>query len=196
MQPTQISQADRSPDVEPAIRHVVPWRVASVSTLPDSLLRVTFVDGTMGDVDLRSFLNRPKPRERCLSRYVSRMSSLRWEWSWVRCNGPMALTWLPMPCTTRLRLMAGGLLSENQPASIRDSAGRKGFSEGFRLAKSGKAVPGGVGTEGVAPTSESLSFAQPRPQPALLCRFRSPPPRFSPCDPMTQWPVSSRLVTG
>ena len=50
MQPTQISQADRSPDVEPAIRHVVPWRVASVSTMPDLLLRVVFVDGTTGDV--------------------------------------------------------------------------------------------------------------------------------------------------
>ena len=51
MQPTQISQADRSPDVEPAIRHVVSWPVASMSTMPDLLLRVTFVDGTTGDVD-------------------------------------------------------------------------------------------------------------------------------------------------
>lgn len=57
MQPTQNSQADRSPAVEPAIRHLVPWRVASVSAMPDLLLRVTFVDGTMGDVDLRSFLS-------------------------------------------------------------------------------------------------------------------------------------------
>ena len=57
MQPTQISQTDRPPDVEPAIRHVVPWRVASVSTTPDLLLRVTFVDGTTGDVDLRNFLS-------------------------------------------------------------------------------------------------------------------------------------------
>ena len=57
MQPTQISQTDRPPDVEPAIRHVAPWRVASVSTTPDLLLRVTFVDGTTGDVDLRNFLS-------------------------------------------------------------------------------------------------------------------------------------------
>ncbi len=59
MRPTQISQPDRSPAVEPAIRHLVPWRVASVSAMPDLLLQVTFVDGTMGDVDLRSFLNGP-----------------------------------------------------------------------------------------------------------------------------------------
>ena len=59
MQPTQISQSDRSPDVEPAIRHVVPWRVVSVNATSDLLLRVTFVDGTTGDVDLRNFLSDP-----------------------------------------------------------------------------------------------------------------------------------------
>lgn len=56
MQPTQTSHTDRPPDVEPAIRHVVPWRVVSVSPVADLLLRVTFVDGTTGDVDLRNFL--------------------------------------------------------------------------------------------------------------------------------------------
>lgn len=60
MQPTQISKANRSPDVEPAIRRVVPWRVASVSAMPNQVLRVTFVDGTTGDVDLRNFLNGPQ----------------------------------------------------------------------------------------------------------------------------------------
>lgn len=57
MQPTQISQADRPADVEPAIRHVVPWRVVAVTAMPDFRLDVTFVDGTRGEVDLRSFLN-------------------------------------------------------------------------------------------------------------------------------------------
>ena len=60
MQPTQVSQTDRPFDVEPAIRHVVPWRVVSVSAMSDLLLRVTFVDGTTGDVDLRSFLSGPQ----------------------------------------------------------------------------------------------------------------------------------------
>ena len=62
MQPTQISQTDRSTAIEATIRHLVPWRVASVSAMPDLLLRVTFVDGTMGDVDLRSFLNGPQAK--------------------------------------------------------------------------------------------------------------------------------------
>ena len=60
MQPTQITKTDRSPDVEPAIRHVVPWRVASVSAMPNQVLRVTFVDGTTGEADLRTFLNAPQ----------------------------------------------------------------------------------------------------------------------------------------
>ena len=57
MQPTQVSKADRPPDVEPIIRHVVPWRVASVTAVPDFCLQVTFVDGTKGEVDLCNFLN-------------------------------------------------------------------------------------------------------------------------------------------
>lgn len=62
MQPTQISKTDRPPDVEPAIRHVVPWRVVSVSAMPDLLLQVTFVDGATGDVELRNFLNGPQAK--------------------------------------------------------------------------------------------------------------------------------------
>lgn len=60
MQPTQISQTDRPPDVEPAIRHTVPWRVVSVNPTPNLLLRVTFVAGTTGDVDLAKFLGHPR----------------------------------------------------------------------------------------------------------------------------------------
>jgi len=59
MQPTQVSQADRPPDVEPVIRHVVPWRVAAVSAVAGYRLDVTFVDGTKGEVDLGNFLNGP-----------------------------------------------------------------------------------------------------------------------------------------
>jgi len=39
---------------------MVPWRVVSVNTMPDLLLRVTFVDGTTGDVDLANFLGNPQ----------------------------------------------------------------------------------------------------------------------------------------
>lgn len=60
MQPTQTSETDRTPQVEPAIRHVVPWRVVSVSAASDRRLQVTFVDGTTGEVDLRNFLSDAK----------------------------------------------------------------------------------------------------------------------------------------
>lgn len=60
MQPTQNPQADRASEVEPPIRHLVPWRIVSVKAEPDHQLNVTFVDGTTGDVDLRNFLNDPQ----------------------------------------------------------------------------------------------------------------------------------------
>lgn len=60
MQPTQSSKTDRPSDVEPAIRHVVPWRVVSVSARPEFSLRVAFVDGTTGEVDMQNFLGGPQ----------------------------------------------------------------------------------------------------------------------------------------
>jgi hypothetical protein len=60
MQPTESPESNRTPEVEPPIRHTVPWRVTSVTALPDSRLRVAFVDGVTGDVDMRSFLSDPR----------------------------------------------------------------------------------------------------------------------------------------
>ena len=60
MQPTENPETNRTPEVEPPIRHTVPWRVSSVAVLPDARLRVTFVDGTAGEVDMRAFLSNPK----------------------------------------------------------------------------------------------------------------------------------------
>lgn len=60
MQPTENPQANRAPEVEPAIRHAVAWRLTSVTTLPDARLRVSFVDGTVGEVHMRAFLSNPK----------------------------------------------------------------------------------------------------------------------------------------
>lgn len=59
MQHTQVSKADRPPDVEPIIQHVVPWRVVAVTAVPDFRLDVMFVDGTRGEVDLGNFLSAP-----------------------------------------------------------------------------------------------------------------------------------------
>ncbi len=59
MQPTQVSQSNRALAVDPAIQPIAPWRVVSVHAEPDRRLRITFVDGTTGTVDLRDFLNAP-----------------------------------------------------------------------------------------------------------------------------------------
>jgi len=60
MQPTESPKSNRTPEVEPPIRHAVPWRVTSVTALQDFRLRVAFVDGVTGDVDMRSFLSDPR----------------------------------------------------------------------------------------------------------------------------------------
>ncbi len=60
MQPNANAENHRTPEVEPTIQHTVAWRLTSATALPDARLLVTFVDGTTGEVDLRSFLNNPK----------------------------------------------------------------------------------------------------------------------------------------
>jgi hypothetical protein len=57
MQPNANTESDRTPDVEPKIKHTAPWRVKSVTPLPDARLQVTFVDGTAGEVHMKSFLS-------------------------------------------------------------------------------------------------------------------------------------------
>jgi len=58
MSQTAAPELDLAAPIEPLIRHTVPWRVTSVTALPAALLRVTFVDGTSGQVDMRAFLER------------------------------------------------------------------------------------------------------------------------------------------
>ena len=57
MQPNANAQGDRTPEVDPSIKHSVPWRVTTVAALPEARLRVSFVDGAVGEVHLRSFLS-------------------------------------------------------------------------------------------------------------------------------------------
>jgi hypothetical protein len=59
MQPNANSKTNRTPEVEPGIRHTVAWRVTSVTALPESRLQVTFCDGTAGEVHMCSFLSDP-----------------------------------------------------------------------------------------------------------------------------------------
>jgi hypothetical protein len=56
MQPNANTKANRTAEVKPAIKHMVSWRVASVTALPDARLRVTFVDSTSGEVEMSAFL--------------------------------------------------------------------------------------------------------------------------------------------
>jgi hypothetical protein len=59
MQPNANAESNRAPEVTPEIKPNVPWRVASVTTLPDTRLRVAFFDGTSGEVHMKSFLSSP-----------------------------------------------------------------------------------------------------------------------------------------
>ena len=59
MQPVENPESNRTAEIKPAIRHTAPWRVISVIVLPDLRLRVTFVDGTSGEVDMSRFLRNP-----------------------------------------------------------------------------------------------------------------------------------------
>jgi len=59
MQPNANTEGNRTPEVETTIKHTVSWRVTSVNVLPDVRLRVTFVDGTAGEVHMKSFLSNP-----------------------------------------------------------------------------------------------------------------------------------------
>ena len=59
MQPAKNSESDRTAEIKPAIRHTAPWRVIAVAALPECRLRVTFVDGTSGEVDMSRFLRNP-----------------------------------------------------------------------------------------------------------------------------------------
>ena len=56
MQSNANTESNRTAEVETAIKHTVPWRVTCVTALPDTRLHVTFVDGTAGEVHMKSFL--------------------------------------------------------------------------------------------------------------------------------------------
>lgn len=60
MQPTQDPEGDRTSEIVPALRHAAPWRVSSVRIVGEARLQVTFIDGTVGEIDMCSFLQNPK----------------------------------------------------------------------------------------------------------------------------------------
>ncbi|MFN2427949.1 MAG: DUF2442 domain-containing protein [Candidatus Binatia bacterium] len=60
MQPTEDSKADLSAGVVPRPRPLAAWRVVAVAPVPEMRLRVTFADGTSGEVWMKSFLESPQ----------------------------------------------------------------------------------------------------------------------------------------
>lgn len=59
MRPQPIAQEDPTAAVAPAVRPIMPWRVASVETLPGYRLRVRFLDGLEGVVDMSALVAAP-----------------------------------------------------------------------------------------------------------------------------------------
>lgn len=59
MQPHANAKPDRTPEVDATISHTVPWRVKSVTATGAARLRVTFIDGTSGDVNMQKLLESP-----------------------------------------------------------------------------------------------------------------------------------------
>jgi len=59
MRTQSAAQQDSPFAVTPPIQPRMPWRVASVEPLPDFRLRVQFVDGTEGTVDLTALVHSP-----------------------------------------------------------------------------------------------------------------------------------------
>ncbi len=62
MRSTTTSKGDRTTEVIPPIEPEAVWRVASAEALPGLRLRVRFIDGTNGDVELEGFLSGEKVR--------------------------------------------------------------------------------------------------------------------------------------
>src|SRR5437867_6301016 len=56
MQRIKEPKTNQTPEIAPPIRHTVAWRLKTVTSLPGARLRVTFIDGTAGEVDMSAFL--------------------------------------------------------------------------------------------------------------------------------------------
>jgi hypothetical protein len=58
MQLAAVTKSDRAAEVAPAVRPAADWRVVSVKVVPAARLRVCFVDGTEGEVEMQGFVKR------------------------------------------------------------------------------------------------------------------------------------------
>lgn len=56
MQRIKEPKTNQAPQVAPPIRHTVAWRLKNATGLPGARIRVTFIDGTEGEVDMSTLL--------------------------------------------------------------------------------------------------------------------------------------------
>jgi hypothetical protein len=59
MRPQPVAEEDPAAAVAPAVRPAMPWRVASVEAIPAYRLRVRFLDGLEGVVDMSALVASP-----------------------------------------------------------------------------------------------------------------------------------------
>ena len=100
MQPNANAENNRTPEVEPTIKHTVPWRATSVTALSDARLHVTFVDGTAGEVHMQSFLSDPTVDGTIFEPLRDPEVFAQGQVTLEQSSGQMAPTWRPMRCTT------------------------------------------------------------------------------------------------
>lgn len=60
MRTQSTAEENQSSAITPPVRPRMPWRVVTVAALPDYRLRVRFVDGTEGTVDLKGLIHSPR----------------------------------------------------------------------------------------------------------------------------------------
>jgi hypothetical protein len=60
MHSQRAAQEDRPAEVIPPVRPSAPWRVRTVTALPEYRLAVEFMDGLAGIVDLRNLVTSPQ----------------------------------------------------------------------------------------------------------------------------------------
>jgi hypothetical protein len=59
MRPQPVAEKDSAAGVAPAVRPAMPWRVVSVEALQGYRLRVRFLDGLEGVVDMSALITSP-----------------------------------------------------------------------------------------------------------------------------------------
>ena len=88
MQPQPVAEEDSAAAIAPPLRPSMPWRVASVEALPGYRLRLRFLDGLEGVVDMSALL---PSQTRASSR------------SWLILRPLTALSLRSAPCAGRAR---------------------------------------------------------------------------------------------